>query len=119
MMGSLNDNSINQINTLSDLLSFEDENFIIIRFPVLHNIETFGFAIFCKEEQKTMLFMTDFVSVLEKSIYNLKVDFLAIELSYNEFLLKNLTDDQKYGLKWEVCESIYLDKTMNCSFILR
>jgi len=26
---------------------------------------------------------------------------------------------QKYGLKWEVCESIYLDKTSNCSFILR
>lgn len=79
---------------------YEDENFIIIRFPVLHNVETFGFAIFCKEEKKTVLFMTDFAQVIEKSVYNLKVDFLAIELSYNEFLLKELSDDQKYGLKW-------------------
>jgi len=96
---------IEKIGKMFDILQFnenryEDEFFIIRQFPVLHDVECFGFAIFCKEEKKTMLFMTDFAQVIEKSIYNLKVDFLAIELSYNEFLLKDLTDDQKYGLKW-------------------
>jgi len=97
---------VEKIGEMFDILQFnekdrfEDENFIIRRFPVLHNVECFGFAIFSKEEKKTMLFITDFVQVIEKTVYNLKVDFLAIELSYNEMILKTMTDEQKYGLKW-------------------
>jgi len=96
---------VEKVNQIFDILQFnenryEDEFFIIKRFPLLHNIECFGFAIFCKEEKKTLLFMTDFVQVIDKSVYNLKVDFLAIELSYNEMIMQTMTENQKYGLKW-------------------
>ena len=83
-----------------ELNRFENDEFKIKRFPVLHNVECFGFWILCKAENKTFMFITDFVHVLNKSIYNLKIDFLAIELSYNQFILPKLTSEQKIGLEW-------------------
>jgi len=96
---------VEKISKIFDILQFtenrfEDKNFIIKRFLVWHNVECFGFAIFCKEEKKTLVFMTDFAKVIDKSAYNLKVDFLAIELSYNSMLYASLTEDQKIGLEW-------------------
>jgi len=96
---------VEKLSKMFDVLQFkenryEDEFFIIKRFAVWHNVECFGFAIFCNEQKKTLVFMTDFAKVIDKSAYNLKVDFLAIELSYNSMLYASLTDDQKYGLEW-------------------
>lgn len=96
---------VEKLSKMFDILQFnenryEDEFFIIKRFLVWHNVECFGFAIFCKEEKKTLVFMTDFAKVIDKSVYNLKVDFLAVELSYNSMLYASLTDDQKIGLEW-------------------
>jgi ribonuclease BN (tRNA processing enzyme) len=79
---------------------YEDELFIIKRFQVWHNVECFGFAIFSKEEKKTMVFITDFAKVIEKSVYGLKVDFLAIELSYNSMIYSTLSPEQKIGLEY-------------------
>jgi hypothetical protein len=79
---------------------FEDEFFIIRRFELWHNVTCHGFAIFCKTEKKTTMFMTDFAQVLNKSVYNLKIDFLAIELSYNSAIYSQMTDDQRRGLEW-------------------
>lgn len=78
---------------------YEDEYFIIKRFSVWHNVECFGFAIFCKEEKKTLIFITDFARVIDKTVYNLKVDFLAIELSYNELIYNQMNEQEKYGLQ--------------------
>jgi hypothetical protein len=47
-----------------------------------------------------MVFITDFAKMLDRSIYNLKVDFLAIELSYNSMLYADLTFEQKVGLEF-------------------
>lgn len=96
---------IERVGKMFDILQFtenrhENEHFIIKRFPVWHNVECFGFAIYCKEEKKTVLFMTDFTRVLDKSVYKLKVNFLAIELSYNELIRNTLPDEQKIGLEW-------------------
>ncbi len=96
---------VGKIGKMFDILQFsdnryEDEFFIIKRFLVWHNVECFGFAIFSKEEKKTTVFITDFTKIIDRSVYNLKVDFLAIELSYNSMLYASLTDDQKRGLEW-------------------
>lgn len=78
---------------------YEDEHFIIKRFLVYHDVECFGFAIWCKDEQKTFVFITDFTKILEQDVYRLKINFLAIELSYNEMIYSKMTDDEKFGLK--------------------
>jgi hypothetical protein len=97
---------VEKIGKMFDILQFnefnkyEDEFFIIKRFFVWHNVECFGFAIFCKEENKTVLFMTDFAQLIDRSFYVLKVDFLAIELSYNSMIYASLTEEQKRGLEW-------------------
>jgi hypothetical protein len=96
---------VQKIGKMFDVLQFnenryEDEFFIIKRFLVWHNVECFGFAIYCKEEKKTVVFMTDFAKMLDRSIYNLKIDFLAIELSYNSMLYADLTFEQKVGLEF-------------------
>lgn len=96
---------VEKIRRFTDVLNFdenffENDFFIIKRFLVWHNVECFGFAVFSKEEKKTFVFMTDFAKVLDKSIYSLKVDFLAIELSYNQMVYSTLSDEQKIGLEW-------------------
>ena len=97
---------VEKLSKMFDILAFnndryEDEFFIIKRFWVVHNVECFGFAIYCKGESKTMVFVTDFVQIVDKqSFYKLYVDFLAIELSYNSMIYSELTYDQKCGLEW-------------------
>lgn len=97
---------LESLNKIFDLLQFDekdkyqDEHFIIKRFEVWHNVTCYGFAIFCKDEKKTLVFLTDFAKLIDKSFYWLKVDFLAIELNYNSMLYSKLTDEQKRGLEW-------------------
>ena len=97
---------VEKIGKMFDILKFnefgkyEDEFFIIKRFEVWHNVTCYGFAILSKDEKKTTVFITDFAKLLDKSFYGLKVDFLAIELSYNSMIYASLTDDQKHGLEW-------------------
>lgn len=79
---------------------YEDEHFIIKEFEVLHNVKCNGLAIFCKEERKTFIFITDFARIIDKSIYGLTVDFLAIELSYNQMIFSQMTEAEKFGLTW-------------------
>lgn len=79
---------------------YQDEHFIIKRFEVWHNVTCYGFAIFCKDEKKTLVFLTDFAKLIDKSFYGLRVDFLAIELSYNSMLYSQLTENHKHGLEW-------------------
>lgn len=79
---------------------FDNEDFTIIRFPVWHNVECFGFAVYCKDENKTLVFMTDFAKMIDRSVYGLKVDFLAIELSYNQMIQKEMTPEQAIGLEY-------------------
>lgn len=93
-----------KIAGISDILEFkndryEDDFFIIKRFLVYHNVECFGFAIYCKEEKKTFVFITDFTKILDRSVYGLKVDFLAIELSYNELIYCKMDEAEKFGLQ--------------------
>jgi hypothetical protein len=96
---------IERVGKMFDILKFtenryEDEFFIIKSFAVWHNVECFGFMIWSKEEKKTTVFMTDFAKTIDKSFYDLKVDFLAIELSYNSMLYAELTFEQKVGLEF-------------------
>jgi ribonuclease BN (tRNA processing enzyme) len=79
---------------------YENDDFIIKRYKVLHNVECWAMAIFCKSEQKTMIFATDFVKVIDKEIYNFKPDFIAVELSYNEMIAKKMSEKDQYGLMW-------------------
>lgn len=79
---------------------FENEDWIIKRFSVLHNVQCFAFAIFSKEEKKTMLFVTDFAKVIDKNLYNFSPDFIAVELSYNESIYNQMGEAEKYGLTW-------------------
>lgn len=97
---------VDRFREITEILSFtsngnryEDDHFIIKRFFVYHNVECFGFAIWSKEEKKTFIFITDFTKVLDGSIYNLSVDFLAIELSYNELIMKQMNEEEKIGLR--------------------
>lgn len=78
---------------------YEDEFFVIRRFLVYHNVECFGFAIWSKEEKKTFVFITDFTKILDKNVYTLSVDFLAIELSYNEMIYSQMEEKERFGLK--------------------
>lgn len=78
----------------------DTDEWIIKRFKVLHNCECWAFAIFCKSEKKSMLFITDFTQVVDKEIYNFAPDFAAVELSYNEQIYKELDEAQKHGLLW-------------------
>ena len=79
---------------------YENDEWIIKRFKVLHNCECWAFAIFCKEEKKTMLFITDFTQVVDKELYNFVPDFAAVELSYNEMIYKQMNESDKHGLIW-------------------
>lgn len=79
---------------------FEDDDWIIKRFKVMHNAECWAFAIFCKEEQKSMLFITDFTHVVDKELYNFVPDFAAVELSYNEMIYNQMDEHEKHGLLW-------------------
>jgi len=79
---------------------FENEDFIIKRFKVLHNVECWAMAIFCKSEKKTMIFVTDFVKVIDQEIYNFKPDFIAVELSYNKMIYDKMTENDRHGLMW-------------------
>ena len=78
----------------------ETDDWIIKRFKVLHNCECWAFAIFCKEEKKSMLFITDFTQVVDKEIYNFTPDFAAVELSYNEMIYSKMDEAEKHGLMW-------------------
>lgn len=79
---------------------FENDDFIIKRFKVLHNAECWAFAIFSKEEKKSMLFITDFNKIIDKDIYNFVPDFAAVELSYNEHIYKEMNEVERHGLLW-------------------
>lgn len=79
---------------------FENEDFIVKRFLVFHNVECFAFAIYCKSEQKSLLFATDFVKVIDQTIYDFKPDFAAVELSYNEMIKKEMSEDERHGLDY-------------------
>ena len=91
---------------LTEILYFNSENraeteyFIIKRFKVLHNVECWAMAIYCKSEKKTMIFITDFVKIIDKEIYNFKPDFIAVELSYNEMIANQMTESDRHGLMW-------------------
>ena len=76
----------------------ETDEFIIKRFKVLHNTECYAMAIYCKSEKKSMLFVTDFVKVIDKEIYNFKPDFIAAELSYNEMIANQMSENDRHGL---------------------
>ena len=79
---------------------FENDEWIIKRFKVLHNCECWAFAIFCNEEKKSMLFITDFVKTIDKEIYDFRPDFAAVELSYNEQIYNQMNEAEKFGLLW-------------------
>lgn len=79
---------------------YEDDDWIIKRFKVLHNSDCWAFAIASKTEQKTMLFITDFVQVIDKEIYNFVADFAAVELSYNKMIFDQMSDQERHGLMY-------------------
>ena len=45
-----------------------------------------------------MLFVIDFVKVIDKEIYNFKPDFIAAELSYNEMIANQMSENDRHGL---------------------
>jgi hypothetical protein len=77
---------------------YSDNEFTIKRFPVRHSIECYGFVILC--EGKYMMFVTDFNKVLNKEVYNLHIDFLAIELSYNQHIYNKMSNEDRFGLEF-------------------
>lgn len=101
---------------------FENEEFIIKRFKLFHNVECWAFAIFCKSESKSLLFATDFVKVIDKELYNFKPDFAAVELSYNEMIAREMNEAEKHGLMWHSSDhhSIgFLRKFFNANPLMR
>ena len=91
---------LTEILYFNSLNRAETDDFIIKRFKVLHNIECWAMAIYCKSEKKSMLFVTDFVKTIDKEIYNFKPDFAAVELSYNEMIYSQMSENDRHGLMW-------------------
>lgn len=86
----------------------------ILRFPILHNIENYGFAVANFATKEIFYYLTDFYEVPEDSreviikclrMRNFK-HFAGIELSYFKFFEDKLSEEQKYGLKHH-CDDVY------------